>query len=143
MDGAIVTPTTDAYSCGAFIQTKDGPEGDTYVKDSYGFLSYKDTISPDLMAKFQKSIAAFINRATGQDLGEFEAVDPAVMKIPGSETYHFIQDFHQLYANHTYEAVYEIFTRVEGDVTNSYFIGYTRLAGRPAYYGKFRDWALK
>lgn len=84
-----------------------------------------------------------INRAIGQNLGEFKAADPVVTKIPGSETYHFIQKFRRVYKDHVYAGAYEIITRVQGDVTNNYFIGYTDYMGPPDFYDKFRERALK
>lgn len=136
-------PVSEEYSCGAVIYLEEGSGDQRYVKSLYGFLSYKDMIPAESMQRFQKFVAGFINRAAGHDLGDFRAADPISSNIAGTNIYIFVQNFDQLYDGVRYSGAYEIVTKVEGDRTNSYFIGFPSESGVPTYYDRFRDWALK
>jgi hypothetical protein len=134
---------SEANSCGAVIYAEEGSGNQSYIKYLYGYISYKEKIIPEKMQRFQNFIARFVNKMSGHSAGEFKATDPIFYRIPGTDVYTIVQKFDQAYDGLRFSGTYEIITRAEGDSTNSYFIEYPSEGGPPAFYDRFKEWALK
>jgi hypothetical protein len=113
------------------------------MKYLYGFLSYKEPISDQKMKQFQLFIAKFVNKASGHNVGEFKEEEPIFTRNAEKSAYILKRKFVQIYKNMGFSGAYEIITRRDGNVTNSYFIGHSSEGAPPSFYSKFRNWALQ
>ena len=95
------------------------------------------------MKKLQLFVARYINGVSSHDLGEFKEGEPEFSAIQNKNIYTFSRNFEQVYNNAKYSGHYEIYTKVEGNVTNSYFIEYSNQDEILELYNKFKAWALK
>jgi hypothetical protein len=135
---------SEPKACAAVVYDERGTGSDKYLHYIYGFMSYKEKISAKDMRKFQLFVARFVNRIAGHDVGEFSEEDPVLSAQKGErEIYLFKRKYTQQYKGEHFSGVHEIITKVDGGVTNSYFIVYSKEGEAPAFYEKFKEWAMK
>lgn len=137
---ANVLLNSEDMTCGAAVYVNTANGGIRYL---YGFISYKDVVTDERMQPIQLMASRYINGVSSHDAGEFKEGEPEFSTIPGKNIYVLSRNFEQNLKGVKYAGRYEIYTEVEGDATNSYFVGYSHQEGRPPIYDKFKEWALK
>jgi hypothetical protein len=137
---ANVLLNAEDMTCGAVVYVNTENGGLRYL---YGFISYKDVVAENRMQTTQLMIARFIDDVSTHNAGEFKEGQPDFSVVPDKNINILLRDFEQTYNDARFSGRYEIYTKVEGNATNSYFIGYSHLEGRLQFYDKFKEWALK
>ena len=137
---ANVLMNAEDMTCGAVVYVNTENGGLRYL---YGFISYKNVVTEERMRTIQLMIARYIDDVSTHDAGEFKEGQPDFSVVLNKSIYILLRDFEQTYNGARFSGRYEIYTKVEGDATNSYFIGYSHLEERLRFYDKFKEWALK